>query len=68
MRDTLIIIGSITYAMKAKKLLSSNLINARVVKAGAGDGRSCVYGIMISPQDLNQTQALLSSDGIKYSI
>ena len=68
MRDTLITIGSITYAMKAKKLLSSNLINARVVKAGSGDGRSCIYGIMISPKDLNAAISLLSSDGINYSV
>ena len=68
MRDQLISIGSITYAMKAKKILSSYLINARVVKAGAGDGRSCIYGIMVSPEELNTVTRLLYSNEIKFSL
>ena len=68
MRDLLVSIGSITYAMKAKKLLASNLINARVVKSGGGDGRSCIYGLMISPRDKGAVISLLESEGIRFSL
>lgn len=68
MKDLLISIGSITYAMKAKKVLSSNLLSARVVKTGTGDGRSCVYGILISPKDRSAVTQLLTDNGIDFTI
>lgn len=68
MNTTTITVGSVTYAIKVKKLLEragirSNLIKVDISKSGSG----CVYGIKLNSAYFYDAIALLKQTGIEYS-
>ncbi len=69
MNTTTITVGSVTYAIKVRKLferagIRSNLIKADISKKSNG----CVYGIKISSEFFYDAIAILKKHGIQYSV
>ncbi len=65
MKHTLTI-GSITYAQKARRALSSRGVRARLVKAAERTEGGCAYGIEVVGEDLLTAIRILRELGIPY--
>ncbi len=59
-------IGSITYAMKARRQLSLRGIRAGLIKTDGGENEGCVYGIEIPEDRLLQAVSILRESRIEY--
>lgn len=59
-------IGSITYAMKARRQLSHRGIRAGLIKTDGGENEGCVYGIEIPEDRLLEVVAILRESRIEY--
>lgn len=69
MSDCRFIIGSVTQAMKAKRLLSMHSIAADVVKFGnTNKNAGCVYGIHFSSTQKRNVINLLQKESIRFEI
>ncbi len=67
MYTDIIVIGSITYAMKAKNALSSVGIRATVRKLKPGK-KGCSYGLEIPGGNLLTVASVLRNIGISYEL
>ncbi len=67
MQTELIIIGSITYTMKAKGALSEAGVRANIRKLKAG-GRGCSYGLEVLSAQLLTVAQVLRGIGIEYEL
>lgn len=69
MKTTTIIVGSVTYAIKARKLLARHDIVATLQKIDAqNSGAGCNYGIKINSGYFFDTVAILKQNGIEYTV
>ena len=63
----LIMVSSITYAIKGRDILKRHGYNAYIEKTPAGlDSAGCGYSIFING-DLNRAEEILNSSGIKLN-
>ena len=61
-RDCFADLGSVTYAMKAQKVLGDAAIPSSVIKLDTSSRhRGCTYGIRFSCQQRNNVQAVLQA-------
>ena len=69
MNTTIITVGSVTYAIKAKKLLEREGVSASLVKmeSSKSDG-GCTHGIKIYESNLYDAVAILKRMGIDYRV
>jgi hypothetical protein len=58
-------IGSITYASKAQKALSSASIFSEIVKTERSGLSGCIYGLEFSCSQLNNVRTVLEHAGIR---
>ena len=69
MNKTIIVTESVTYAVKAKRLLSSSGIPSKLIKTDSSLSKSgCNHGIMINSRDFLSAVKVLRDFGISYSI
>ncbi len=69
MKTTVLTVESITYALKARKLLSRDGISAKLIKADADlAAQGCTYGIEIPAKDFYSAASILRSAEIYYKI
>ncbi|MBO7762598.1 MAG: DUF3343 domain-containing protein [Clostridia bacterium] len=61
-----LILGSITRALAARRLLSASGISARTVKSGA-EGGGCAYALQIDPRDLPTATQILEDGKIPFT-
>lgn len=62
-------VGSFTYAMKLKRLLSRSGIRSRLVKTvDVNNTAGCVHGLEISRADFLSSVMIMRESGIDYSI
>lgn len=66
MNKNIIIVGSMTHAIKLKKILSRQGIASKQVKEIGKDG--CVYGVEIASYDLFAAIAKIKESGMPYSV
>lgn len=67
LKTTLITLGSVTSASRAKSLLSRHGIRAKLVKSDSlRDG--CSYGVEIPDEKMLDAAAILRSAGIDYRV
>ena len=59
---------SVTYASRARKLLSLSGIKARIVKIDPTYSDGCVHGVEIYEKDLLNAAMVLKSNGIGYEV
>ena len=69
MRTTLLSLGTVTYALKARKLLGQMGIKAKLVKINtkSADG-GCNHGIEIQDIQFYDAISILRSEGISYTV
>lgn len=61
------VIGSVTYALKGQRLLSSYNIDSRVIKVrSAGTAGGCAYGLEFDCINTETVAALLQRGDIQY--
>ncbi len=61
------VIGSITYAQKAKRALQGKRIQSKIIKTdGLKNAGGCAYGIELDCRDIMAAAAELRSLGIDY--
>ena len=69
MNTIIITVSSVTYALKAKKLLERERIKATLIKNDSSTNqKGCTYGVRIDASYLYDAVAILKSKGIEYSI
>ena len=66
---TIITVGSLTYAMKARKILRAKGITTRLVKLDSAlTEYGCGYGIELPSYESYNVYTILKENGINYSI
>ena len=69
MKKTVILVRSITYAIKLRKLLARSKISSSVVKIAHGENNGgCASGLEISDSDLFSAVAIMRENSIEYKI
>jgi len=69
MKRITIMIGTPTYAVKAKNLLSRSGIKSRLVKLDGGEeGTGCTHGLEIYEEQLYSVASVLRERNISYRI
>ena len=69
MNTTTITVGSVTYAIKVKKLLERAAIRSTLVKVDSSKSpKGCTYGININTASFYDAVAILKNTGIEYSV
>lgn len=67
MKTTVLAVGSVTYAQKAKKLLAREGLVSKLIKTDASAvGMGCTYGIEIPSKNLFSAANVLRSNGVSY--
>ncbi len=69
MRTITVGVGSVTYAIKARRLIERSGIKTKLIKtASSPNDRGCQYGIVFSENQFYDVIALLRNNGIEYSV
>ncbi len=69
LKTTVFTVKSVTYAIKAKKLLLREGISAKLVKtADVGIAQGCAHGIEIPAKDFYTAAAVLRNAGMEYKV
>ena len=69
MNKTIVTVETVTYAMKARKLLLRSGIQSKLIKTDSQDSVSgCRHGLEISSSDYFETVKILGENGIKFSV
>lgn len=68
MNTAILTVGSVTYAIKARKLLLRSGIRSKLVKVNENKtARGCSHGIEIEEGNFYDVVAILRENGIPYS-
>lgn len=67
MNEVTVMIGSVTYAIKAQKALAAKGIRASIIKNEHAGSRGCTYGLRLAAKDSVSAEGILKLAGIKYS-
>ena len=69
MRSIILTVGSVTYAIKLRKLLKRAGIESNIAKVQVSVNSSgCTYGVEILEGDLLSTVVIMKENKIEYSI
>ena len=67
MKKTTITVGSVTYAIKLRKLFAREGIESELVKLSGKGERGCTHGVKIDGNDLFRAVVKMREKGIEYS-
>lgn len=69
MNTTTITVGSVTYAIKVRKILERAGIRSDLIKINASASeRGCAYGIKINSAYFYDAVSIMKNNGIQYSV
>lgn len=69
LNTTIVTVGTLTYAMKAKKILSRAGIRSKLVKVDSTKTeKGCTHGLEFKSYDLYSVVVALRESGIEYGI
>lgn len=69
MKNVIITVGSVTYAIKLGKLLRRGGIESKLIKVeGNENDRGCTHAVEISERDFYGAVAIMKASGIEYSV
>lgn len=69
LNSTIVTVGTVTYAIKLRKLLSREGIRSKLVKVDAREGSGgCTNGVEIENKDFYRVISILKNNGISYSV
>ena len=67
--NTTITVGSVTYAIKVKKILERAGIRCKLIKVNASNiNKGCNYGINVAASHFYDVIVILKNNGIVYSV
>ena len=62
-------VGSITYAIKARRLVERSGIKAKLIKTTSSiNDRGCQYGIVIDESEFYDVISVLRDNGVQYQV
>ena len=68
MNTEILSLGSVTYAIKAKKILLNKKIHSKLIKIDSSDKNGgCIYGLKVAEKDYRETVIELKRSGISFS-
>ncbi len=65
MEPSVLLIGTVTEAIRVRRLLNAARIGVRLTKR-TGGARGCVYGITLHPADFSHAVRILNENHISY--
>ena len=69
LNNTIITVGSVTYAIKLRKLLSRAGIRSKLVKTERpGSKNGCTHGVEIDEKDFYHAVVVMKENGISYKV
>lgn len=68
MNNTTITVGSVTYAIKARRILLHGGIRATLTKVISNENGGCNHGVVIPSSRFYDAVVILKSHGISYSV
>ena len=68
MKNIMITVGGVTYAIKLRKLLARDGIESELIKISDTKRGGCTHGVRISGEDLFRAVGIMRSKGIDYSV
>ena len=69
LNSTIVTVGTVTYAIKLRKLLLREGIRSKLVKVDARENKSgCIHGVEVENKDFYHVISILKSNGISYSV
>lgn len=68
MNKIIITLGSVTYAIKLRKLLAREDIESELVKVNTKETNGCTHGVKINQSDLLRAVVIMREKGIEYSV
>lgn len=69
MNKTIITVGSVTYAIKTRGLLSRGGVRSKLVKTdGIAGNPGCTHGLEIDSKDFYRAVVILKDNNISYKI
>ena len=66
MEECLLTIGTVTQAIRARKLLAAAGIGARLIKGTNGARAGCAYGLSVRAADMQPSMRLLQESSIAF--
>lgn len=66
MEECVLTIGTVTQAIRARKLLTAAGIGARLIKNTGTAKTGCAYGLSVRAADMPQAMRVLGEGGIAY--
>lgn len=69
LNKTIVTVGSVTYAIKARNLLSRGGVRSKLVKVDSQKARhGCTHGVEFSAVDFYRAVVILKDNNISYSL
>jgi len=69
LNTTTFTVGSVTYAIKVKKLLERSGVKSKLIKVDSSKSKSgCTYGIQLESVRFYDAISILKKSGISYSV
>ena len=68
MSNTIVTVGSVTYAIKLQKHLLRAGIRSKLVKVGDSMSRGCTHGLEIDNNDFYSAVKIMRESGIEYHV
>ena len=68
MKKTTVTIGSVTYAIKLRKLFMRAGIESKLVKVAGEKSGGCTHGVEIDESDFYRAVVIMRENGIEYSV
>ena len=69
LNKTIITVGSVTYAIKARNMLSRGGVRSKLVKTdGTGQNRGCTHGLELNSEDFYRAVVILKENNINYNV
>lgn len=66
MNDVTVMIGSVTYAIKAQKAIAKKGIRTGIIKKESAGERGCTYGLQFDSRHSMAIVGILKTSGIQY--
>jgi hypothetical protein len=66
MEERILTVGTVTQAIRARKLLAAAGIGARLIKGTSGARGGCAYGLSVRATDMQQAVRLLQENDIVF--
>ena len=68
MNSTIVTVGTVTYAIKLRRLLLRAGIRSKLVKVESASNDGCTHGVKINSSDFYRAVVVMKGNNISYSV